>query len=308
MKSMVAVLGLFAMTAVAVVAPTGAARSETSQSEHICTFLLLSPGACAQLLRTRQRAQGTSHVSAPAGATLVYASEPLASAVSIFSLGSKGFVPAGQLMLNDIPIGVTVDALQRLYVAVTSLGGYGPNSVEVFPRGATKPSKIYTDGLTGPDDVAVDSHGTLYVANLANFNCSDPSGDGSVVEYAKGSMKPTSTITDIPGCPHALGLDANDNLYVTYLYNVTTVPSSDVIEYARGSTKGRALNLKAPGLKGLGTFFWRVAVDGKGDLLVTADGYDGSLGQILVYPPRSRRASKAIEYGNWSAEYFASPR
>ena len=239
--------------------------------------------------------------------TLVYASEPLASAVSIFSLGSKGFVPAGQLVFSDYPIGVTVDAAQRLYVAVTSLGASGslPNDVEVFPRGATKPSKTYSDGLTGPDDVAVDSHGTLYVANISNFGCADDPGDGDVVEYAKGSMKPTLTITDIPGCPHALGLDASDNLYVTYIYYGSSGPSiSDVIEYARGSTKGKALGLHAKDAA-LSSLFWRVAVDGSGNVIVANDAYDNTLGQILVYPPGSTSPSKSIEYVDWGEEYFA---
>lgn len=57
-----------------------------------------------------------------------------------------------------------------------------------------------------PTGLAMDSYGTLYVANSVFTS--------DVEEYPKGSLTPTLTITDSIKGPQALAIDGKDNLYV----------------------------------------------------------------------------------------------
>ena len=190
----------------------GATHGASPQSRPACAFdLPLSPAQCARLrAASGQPGHGWSTNSV---GTLVYASQPFESAVDIWAPAGKKFKAAGVLALapGSVPLGLTVDGAQNLYVAISSFGSATP-SVDVFARGTMTPNKIYTQGLSGPVDVAVDHHGTLYVANLADpkgGGCAQGSGPGgSVVEYAKGSMAPTRTIADFPGCPNAVAVDS----------------------------------------------------------------------------------------------------
>ena len=72
-----------------------------------------------------------------------------------------------------------------------------------FAPGSTTPTATLT-GLNGPDALAFDSSGNLYVAN----------GDGTTVsEFAPGSTTPTATLTGLND-PEALAFDSSGNLYV----------------------------------------------------------------------------------------------
>ncbi|MBV8198174.1 MAG: hypothetical protein JO263_08560 [Candidatus Eremiobacteraeota bacterium] len=262
-----------------------------------CVFhLTANPVACARQIRVVERPRARSWVSPAAGKTLLYASEPFVSAVSISTVTAKALAPSGQLTFNGaLPFGMAVDSAKNLYVAV--LSSSGPQSVEVFPRGATKPSKIYTDGITGPLDVAVDARGTLYVANfVSSTSC-------NVLEYAKGSMKPTAVITDVPGCPNGVAVDSDSNLYVTFIYYPQGQPwITDVMKYGPGATKGTRLQLSASPYSD----FYGIAVDAKGNLVVANSLEVGTIDQILVYPPGSHRPAASAQYGDgWFALFFA---
>jgi hypothetical protein len=233
-----------------------------------------------------------------AGKTLLYASEPFSEAVSISAVGPNGLTPTGNLTFSGfLPVGLAVDASQNLYVPLVPVQSQ-QGQLDVFPRGAKKPSKVYTKGLTLPEVAAVDSHGTLYVGNFSNT-----SGDCTIVEYANGSMKPTAVITGIPGCLDGVAVDPSGNLYVTYLhYPKSGGTDSDVLKYAPGSTKGVRLNLKAPG----GNLFWNVAVDDKGDVVVSNVQEVGTINQVLVFPRGSTRPAHTVQYGlGWYPNYFA---
>lgn len=261
-----------------------------------CIFHLASdPIACARQIRAVERPQRRRWVSVTSRETLLYVSEPFASAVSISTLTRNAIAPSGELTFDGaIPFSLAVDPAKNLYVAV--LNPSGPSSVEVFPRGSSKPSKVYTDGVTGPLDIAVDARGTLYVANFVG------SSSCNVLEYAKGSMKPTSVITDVPGCPNGIAVDANSNLYVTYIYYPPTGPwQTDVMKYARDSTKGARLNLKAPGRND----FYGIAVDGSGNLVVANEAQVGMLYQILIFPRGGHAPTADIAYGDgWFPLFF----
>lgn len=264
-----------------------------------CAFNLpLMPAMCARLLSATHTAHHSWN-SSRSDETLVYTSQPFSGIVAISALGPRGFKPSGTLALpsESVALGLTVDAAQNLYVAIATLAS-GTPSVEVFPRGATQPSKTYTDGLSAPVDVAVDHHGTLYVANLANAGgggCEQGSGPGgNVVEYASGSTTPTRIISDFPGCPNAVAVDAKANLYLTYTYYPSSgFVESDVIKYAYQSTKGKALNLQVPGGPQLGG----IAVTTRGDLVVENVQDDATLNQILTFASGSKEPTSTIQYG-----------
>ncbi len=67
--------------------------------------------------------------------------------------------------------------------------------------------RTVTDGIHGPDALAVDSQGTIYIGNIVN------GGGGFVKVYPPGATSPATTI-EATGT-QALAIDSNDNLYVT---------------------------------------------------------------------------------------------
>jgi hypothetical protein len=278
----------------------GAAREVRQPAKAACPFNLpLNAAHCERLLEAGRGTPARSWSSSRKDQTLIYASQTFSGAVTISAVTAKGFKTVGELALGsgEYPLGLTVDASQDLYVAVSPLGS-GTASVDVFPRGATKPSKTYTSGLTGPVDVAVDRHGTLYVANLANPSgggCDQGSGPGgSVVEYAKGSMTPTRTITDFPGCPSAIAVDSNANLYLTNTYYLASkFTKSDVRKYAYQSTRGKSLHLHVRG----GALFGGIAVTSQGDILIENGQDDATLNQLLTFAHDSKRPTGMIQYG-----------
>lgn len=288
---------LFISAAMLVVC-AGAHAAAPSRNVRCAFNLPLTPAMCTRLLSSIHP-PSHSWNSSRSNETLVYTSQPFSGIVAISALDSKGFRPAGALALpsQSIALGLTVDASQNLYVANSTLGS-GTPSVEVFPRGATQPSKIYTDGLTAPVDVAVDHFGTVYVANLASAGgggCEQGSGPGgNVVEYASGSTKATRIINGFPGCPDAVAVDGKANLYLTYTYYPSSgFVESDVIRYGYQSTNGKALKLRVPGGPELGG----IAVTAAGDLVVENVQADATVNQILTFAKGSRRPTSTIQYG-----------
>jgi hypothetical protein len=277
----------------------GAAHGSPSlQKRETCAFNLALPAAQCQRLHAMTGGAGASRAPSGTSSTLLYTSEPFDAAVDIWTVGAKGLKSSGRLELGNgaVPLGLTVDGAQNLYVAIATLGS-GTPSVDVFARGATVPSKTYTQGLSAPVDVAVDSHGTLYVANLANAGgggCGEGSGPGgNVVEYAKGSMSPTRTVDDFIGCPQAIAVDSSSNLYLTNVYYPTSgFVESDVTEYGYKSTHGTALGLQVPGGPALGG----IQIASNGDVVVENVEDDATLNQILTFPHGSKKPSHTIQY------------
>jgi hypothetical protein len=279
----------------------GAAHAGRQTLQAGCALNLpLTAAQCERLLGSRPQMPARSFSSSRQNQTLIYASQPFSGVVSVSAITAQGFKPVGELALSSqgAPLGLTVDDAQNLYVAISPLGDSGTPSVTVFPRGATKPSKVYTSGLSGPVDVAVDHYGTLYVANLANpggGGCGQGSGPGgSIVEYAKGSTTPTRTISDFPGCPEAVAVDSNADLYLTYIYYPASgFAQSDVRKYAYQSTHGKSLRLHVPGGPDLGG----IALTSSGEILVENVQDDATLNQVLTFAHDSKKPAGTIQYG-----------
>ena len=285
-----------------------AGRTTGATAARPCALdMPLRPADCARLVDARGRDTETSARPATGSAILLYAAEPFQSQVAEFAIGPKGLSPAGAIPLGTgaAPTALAVDRAQHLYVAVSSFSATGPQEVRVFARGASHPARTYRAGLTGPVGVALSPGNTLYVANLATPGapqCTASQGNGNVVEYAAGSLKPTAVVTGIPGCPRGVALDANSNLYVSYSLLLPGSEDSDVLEYSPGSTTGTPLHLHVPS----GANLYSLAFDARGNLVVANSTEDDSLNQILIYPPGSRTPSRTIQYGGyWGPEWFA---
>jgi hypothetical protein len=207
------------------------------------------------------------------GAAVVYVSDPTANAVNVYSATGHNQSPMATIK-NGIggPAGLATDNSGNLYVANTA-----GNTVTEYAPKSSSPAATYSTGLLGPVDVAVGDDGNVYVANFYSFAA-------SVVEFTSGNQKPSLTIVDPCGCwPIGLALDGQANLYVAYEYYSQTF----VYEYAKGSTKGVALNYQ------FGQANWEVAgllLDKASNLLAA----DANLPGVKVFPAGSGHSSHAF--------------
>src|SRR5262249_42047326 len=137
------------------------------------------------------------------------------STVSAFAIGPPATL-IGTLTGLNLPVAMTLDFNGNLYVA-----NAGNNTVSAFhfaydangnllPSSFT-PSATFT-GLDGPDALAFDALGNLYVANAGNNTVSVFNNAFGVV-FGFGSTTPTSTLSGLNG-PSALAFDAHGNLFV----------------------------------------------------------------------------------------------
>jgi hypothetical protein len=124
-------------------------------------------------------------------------------------------------------------------------------TVELYPAGKKNPkqSGSITDGLSEPINDAIDSSGTLYVAN---------NGNDTVTEYPLGSSSPSVTLSTSIQFPNGVTVDSSGTVYVT---SGATAGQCFVLVFPKGaSTPSEQINgFDLP----IG-----LAVDSKGDLFV----------------------------------------
>jgi serine/threonine-protein kinase len=124
-------------------------------------------------------------------------------------------------------------------------------SILLYPANKNKPvqSGSITDGIDLPINDAVDSAGTVYVAN---------NGNSTVTEYPLGASSPSVTLSDQIVNPNGIAVDAAGNVYVT---SGGTVGDCNVLVFPKGATSPS---------KTLGPFELPVglAIDRMGDVFV----------------------------------------
>jgi DNA-binding beta-propeller fold protein YncE len=77
---------------------------------------------------------------------VVYVSSEDTDIVILFALQGANLNPIGSIVVGiDAPVGMTVDASGKLYVA-----NFGNGTVSVYPKGKVTPSLILSNGLIGP--------------------------------------------------------------------------------------------------------------------------------------------------------------
>jgi sugar lactone lactonase YvrE len=146
--------------------------------------------------------------------------------------------PAHVRLLRSIYSGITgPDALAFSRSGDLFVSNYpvysGNGTVTVYGPNGSSPKRTLTDELNLPMAIAVDSKGTLYVAN-------DPETyrrghDGWVTVFAPGSDKAVRKIIDGINAPVSLATDSADNLYVANGY------ASTVTVYNSGGTLIRTI-------------------------------------------------------------------
>jgi len=177
---------------------------------------------------------------------LVYVSDYNANAVLVYDAQSP-YNPIGTITNGiDGPSGTCVDGNGTLYVA-----NEAGNTVTVYPRGKTTPSKVYRNDryLKGPIGLAIGANGTLYVAEFEM---------NAVLEFDAGATRRPSRIIEHINQPEGVALDANNNLYVSY--NNTTIGGT-VEKFAPRQVKGQPLGMSVQ-------YAGDVKFDAAGDLLL----------------------------------------
>jgi hypothetical protein len=159
---------------------------------------------------------------------LIYVSCFAGGFVNIYKQAGFNQAPIGQITGLMNPNGLYVDSTGNLYVANESA-----HQILVYPPGATTPSKTLDDTGWDPVDIAIDTDGTVYVANLLTSAGAQP---GSVSVYKNGSLTVSYLIND-PNFQrvNSVALTKTHTLYVTN--NLATLPTGpgDIITFKRGS-------------------------------------------------------------------------
>ena len=183
----------------------------------------------------------------------------------------------GTVAQFSTPVGMAIDGSGNVYVAdpgnnrirkitpegtVTTLAGSGTAG---FADGAATVAQF-----KGPEGVAVDGSGNVYVADTTNNRIRKVTSEGMVTTLAgsglSGSFNGTGNAAFF-AYPKGVALDAAGNVYVadTYTDEIRKVTASGVVTTLAGSTQGYA--------DGIGTaakfnFPGSVTVDGAGNVYV----------------------------------------
>lgn len=196
------------------------------------------------------------------------------SQVTEYPEGYTSGAPSRTISVDE-PTGIATDSSGNLYVANCEtcnpapgdFDSTGKDQILVYAPGSTTPMRTITAGLDEPVALAIDSAGTLYVANCACGTNGSSTGSNTVTEYANGGTTLTNTIAGLD-IPFAITVDSSNNLYVAN-YGANTVT-----KYAQGTTTP---SLTITGLDDPDA----VRVDRQGSIYVS----NGGTTTVTVYSP-----------------------
>ncbi len=195
------------------------------------------------------------------------------ASVGCSAAGTPPVAPSGvRTTASGVTHGRPVPSAGKNYIYV---GDAYANAVWIFPAGSSKSNPVgsITTGVSGPQGVAVDAAGKLYVANPDN---------NTVTIYPPGGSSPSLTLSQDLTTPSAVAVDSKGNVWVS---NELGSNEGSVVEFPPGQTAPSTI---IGGLNPLG-----VAVDSSGNLYV--ENYNDSSAFVSVYPPGATKPSK--EFG-----------
>lgn len=211
-----------------------------------------------------------SHRPLLAGSVLL----ALLAAAGCSGAGTSAVTPAApQAFARSHVRPIPVPGKNYVYVADTYA-----NTVYIFPArpAGANPVGSITTGVSGPQGLAIDATGTLYVGNPDN---------ATVTIYPPGSTSPSLTLKQDLPVPAAVAVDKKGNVWVS---NEEGSNQGSVVEFPKGSTTPSTV---ISGLNPLG-----IAVDSKGNLYVEEENPSGAV--VAVYPPGATKPSKQFGQGD----------
>lgn len=272
----------------------------------VAAAMLAGCGQLAPLANSPQSAArentGVTHAK-PA----IYVANDLYRAASLtaYAQGANGDVKAlrtiaGSNTLIKQPAGIAVDTSGRVYVANLYGGGTsGDGNILVFAsnaKGNVAPIATIAQDVYYPFGVALDSSGNVYAANWQG---------GSITEYAAGSYQLVRKIQgDATGLyPVGLTIDSEGKIYA--VNNCECSSSLPTITVYASSANNDARPLRSIGPES-DLYYPQggIAVDAKGEILVTNAGY--SRPGVLVFARRARGHDKPIRTISGSKTQIAS--
>jgi hypothetical protein len=183
--------------------------------------------------------------------------------------------------------GIWVDKAGTTYV-VNGCCTNSPPSVVAFRRGQTTPSLQIVNGLSHPTNVAVDTHGTVYVTDTKS--APDDTLAGILVLYKRGQISPEATIT-LPDAVYGLEVgsvlfDAAGNTLVATLNPGTN--TYHIFRIPRGSRQPVDTGIQGAAGDSL-------ALDGAGNLY-TANA-SSTTGEVATYAPGATTPTRTYSLG-----------
>ncbi|SMO60169.1 hypothetical protein SAMN06265219_1061, partial [Gracilimonas mengyeensis] len=245
---------------------------------------------------------------------------------------------------GNYPTGGSIDADGNIYVAQYDAGGSHYDVVKYTAASGYTTSSVIYNGLyfngEYPTDIEVASNGDVYVLD----GIDEPSSTGAILRLDASNSYSSSTVPLLGSYPVALGIDANDDIYVSEFngsdnyrvvkYDVSAGYSSSVIynglgldtPYPRGLTadpdgnvyvltsfgfngaNGTILKLTAPGYGSStvdqGEYYTGLAANGNGDVFATAYNAGSDNYEIVKYTGGAGTPSSVVTGLSYSGSSY----